>query len=151
MLKPHGILETSVYCDDLDAAERFYRTLLGLEEIRRQEGRHIFFRCGAGVLLLFNPAATREESSEIDGTPVPRHGARGPGHVAFSVAEGEIAGWKERLATLGIDVEAEIRWPAGGHSLYIRDPAGNSVELATPKLWGLADPSSWNDAGHRAG
>ena len=28
-----------------------------------------------------------------------------------------------------------------GTSLYVRDPAGNSVELITPGLWGL--PSGW--------
>lgn len=29
----------------------------------------------------------------------------------------------------------------GGKSIYFRDPAGNSVELVTPGIWGL--PSGW--------
>jgi hypothetical protein len=29
--------------------------------------------------------------------------------------------------------------PRGGTSLSVRDPAGNCVELASPRLWGLAD------------
>jgi hypothetical protein len=36
----------------------------------------------------------------------------------------------------GVEVEREIGWPDGSRSLYVRDPAGNSVELAPPSLWG---------------
>ena len=38
-------------------------------------------------------------------------------------------------------IEKEMEWPRGGRSLYFRDPAGNSVELITPGLWGLR--SGW--------
>jgi catechol 2,3-dioxygenase-like lactoylglutathione lyase family enzyme len=38
-----------------------------------------------------------------------------------------------------VRIEREIAWPGGGYSIYFRDPSGNSVELATPKLWGLAE------------
>jgi catechol 2,3-dioxygenase-like lactoylglutathione lyase family enzyme len=57
--------------------------------------------------------------------------------VAFAVAEAELPAWRERLGAAGVEVEAEIEWPRGGRSLYVRDPAGNSVELATPRIWGL--------------
>lgn len=53
-----GILETALYADDLDAAEAFYGGILGLETITRQANRHVFFRCGPGVLLIFNPKET---------------------------------------------------------------------------------------------
>ena len=53
-----GILETALYADDLDAAEAFYGGILGLEKITRQADRHVFFRCGPGVLLIFNPKET---------------------------------------------------------------------------------------------
>jgi catechol 2,3-dioxygenase-like lactoylglutathione lyase family enzyme len=36
----------------------------------------------------------------------------------------------------GIEIEADFRWPNGARSLYFRDPAGNSVELADPAIWG---------------
>jgi aminoglycoside/choline kinase family phosphotransferase len=42
------------------------------------------------------------------------------------------------LADNGVAVEAEIAWPRGGSSLYVRDPAGNSVELAPARIWGLS-------------
>ncbi len=141
-MKPLGVLETCLYARDLDAAERFYTAVLGLAVIARQPGRHVFFRCGRGVFLVFNPEQTEAESSLVGGVPVPRHGARGPGHMAFAIPEAEVEAWRARLAASGVAVEAEIRWPGGGHSLYLRDPAGNSVELATPRLWGLPEDRS---------
>ena len=46
--------------------------------------------------------------------------------------------WRRYFSTHGIDVEHVERWGEGKRSLYVRDPAGNSVELATPNLWGTA-------------
>jgi catechol 2,3-dioxygenase-like lactoylglutathione lyase family enzyme len=51
--------EAALYTNDLAAAERFYHEVLGLEIISRMEGRGISFRCGATVLLVFDPARTR--------------------------------------------------------------------------------------------
>ncbi len=124
------ILETSIYVNDLETAAAFYAHILGLQEIGREEGRHVFFRCGPGVLLLFNPQKTRES-----GDDVPSHGAEGPGHVAFAIPTDEVERWRQHLVAQGITIEREIVWPHGGHSLYFRDPAGNSLELATPALW----------------
>ncbi|HEX2092358.1 MAG TPA: VOC family protein [Longimicrobiaceae bacterium] len=134
-----GVLETCLYAADLEAAEAFYTTALGLKVLARAEGRHVFFRCGAGVLLVFNPERTASEQTYVRGSPVPMHGARGAGHVAFAIAEGELDGWRERLAELGVAVESEVEWPQGGRSIYLRDPAGNSVELAPPGIWGLEE------------
>lgn len=131
MTTPHGVLETCLYATDLDAAERFYRDAIGLQPFARAKGRHVFFRCGdRAVFLVFNPEAT-----ERAGGDVPTHGARGPGHVAFGVAEDELPAWRERLAEHGVPIEAEVEWPRGGRSLYVRDPAGNSVELAPGRIW----------------
>ncbi len=49
-----GILETALYADDLDAAEAFYGDVLGLARSVAAANRHVFFRCGPGVLLIFN-------------------------------------------------------------------------------------------------
>jgi catechol 2,3-dioxygenase-like lactoylglutathione lyase family enzyme len=138
-MKLRGVMETVVYARDLDAAEHFYAQVLGLELISREPGRHVFFRCGDGVYLIFNPLATSADSKLTAGTAVPRHGAHGPGHVAFRVHEAELFGWRDRLQAAGVAIEAEIAWPAGGRSIYFRDPAGNSIELATPSVWGFAE------------
>jgi hypothetical protein len=62
--------------------------------------------------------------------------------MAFAVPEAEFETWRSRLAAFGIPLEVEITWPNGGRSLYLRDPAGNAVELATPRLWGLSEEPS---------
>ncbi len=64
-----AIVETAIYVCDLDAAEKFYRDVLGLEVIGKEAGRHVFFRVGDGVLLAFNAEAT------LKGDMLPAHGA----------------------------------------------------------------------------
>jgi len=129
---PTFVLETSLYARDLAAAEDFYGPLLGLDVLFREEGRHVFFRCGPGTLLLFHPEATRT------GTTLPPHGTDGDGHVAFAVAPERLGAWRRHLHRHEIDVEHEEEWGNGRRSLYVRDPAGNSVELASADLWGTA-------------
>ena len=129
------LVETALYVDDLDRAEVFYRDILGLELLATEPGRHVFFRAGQGVLLIFNPESTEK------GGLLPAHGARGPGHAALGISADSFDHWRNRLQEHGVRVEKEATWPLGGRSLYFRDPAGNSVELITPGCWGL--PSGW--------
>jgi catechol 2,3-dioxygenase-like lactoylglutathione lyase family enzyme len=49
--------------------------------------------------------------------------------------------WRKHLHSHGVRIEKEVVWPRGGRSFYFRDPAGNSVELVTPGVWGL--PTGW--------
>lgn len=131
------MLEAALYVPNLAAAETFYRDVLGLDVIGGVEGRHVFFRCGRTVVLLFNPEAT-EVPPELDARlPVPPHGARGPGHLCFAADAEEIERWKLHLPEQGVAIEAEMTWPQGGRSIYFRDPAGNSLEFAEPAIWGL--------------
>lgn len=140
-LTPHGVLETALYVDDLEAAETFYSKLLGLPKHSAQAGRHVFFYCGSGMLLLFQVGATVHAvpGPVSGGGIIPAHGATGRGHVAFRIHESEMEGWRSRLRAADVPLESEIHWPQGGHSLYFRDPSGNSLELATPQLWGLPE------------
>ena len=131
-----AIVESAAYVDDLDAAEAFYRDVLGLAVLGKEPGRHVFFRVGdADVLLLFLAAAT------LQGDQLPAHGATGPGHFALGISTDDLPAWRTRLAAHRVAVEKEVHWPRGGRSLYFRDPAGNSVELLTPGVWGL--PAGW--------
>jgi catechol 2,3-dioxygenase-like lactoylglutathione lyase family enzyme len=136
-MTPSGILESALYVDDLDAAEAFYGGILGLTRITRAEGRHVFFRCGDGVLLLFIAAATELPPPPDAKLPVPPHGTHGPGHLCFRASGEEIETWKAHLTGNGIAVEADFEWPSGGRSIYFRDPAGNSLEFAESRIWGL--------------
>ena len=135
-MTPAAILESALYVDDLEAADAFYGEVLGLRLLRQQEGRHSFYRCGDGVLLLFNAEATRVPPPADARLPVPPHGTSGPGHLCFAASAEEIVAWRERLERRGIAIEADFEWPGGGRSIYVRDPSGNSIEFAEPKIWG---------------
>jgi len=137
-MRVRRVLETCLYATDLEATARFYVEVLGLEELGRQPGRHVFLRCGEGMLLLFDPQRSRADS-EVCGARVPGHAAVGPAHVAFAVPDPELDRWRARLEAYGVPIESEVRWPGGGRSLYLRDPAGHCVELASPRIWGLPD------------
>ncbi|MBA3448873.1 MAG: VOC family protein [Pseudaminobacter sp.] len=136
-MQPSAILESALYVSDLGAAETFYREVMGLEAIAGAEGRHVFFRCGAGVLLLFNAEATRQSPPPDGKLPVPPHGTAGEGHLCFAATADEIVWWKADLQARNIDIEADFEWPNGGRSIYFRDPSGNSLEFAEPRIWEL--------------
>lgn len=131
---PGGLLEAAIYVGDLDAAAAFYGDLLQLEPFQRVADRHIFYRLGPAVLLVFNPDKT-EQATRNPRLPVPCHGARGAGHVCFAMPRADIDALRARLTRAGVEPDAEFDWPNGAHSLYVRDPAGNSVEFAEPWLW----------------
>lgn len=121
--------ETVLYAADVPSAAAFYRDVLGLRLVDGPDELAAAFRLeDGGMLLLFDP-----ERSSKPARPVPSHGTRGGGHVAFSVPA--LDEWRARFAEHGVDVEQEKAWPQGGRSIYVRDPAGNSVELVEGELW----------------
>jgi catechol 2,3-dioxygenase-like lactoylglutathione lyase family enzyme len=63
-MKVDRVLETSLHAQNLDAAELFYTRVLGLEVYSRVEDRHVFFRCGSAMLLVFNPDKTEQEQND---------------------------------------------------------------------------------------
>ena len=50
----------------------------------------------------------------------------------------EIEAWRNSFEAAGVEIERDFSWPNGARSLYVRDPAGNSIEFAEPQLWGLS-------------
>ena len=115
---PDGLLEAALYARDLRAAETFYRDVLGLRVIESQSGRHVFFRSGETVLLVFNPEQTSGETVLIGGQAIPKHGTQGAGHVAFTIADRTLTTWRNYLRHTAVEIESEIDWPQGGHSIY---------------------------------
>ncbi|WP_415182802.1 VOC family protein [Phaeovulum sp.] len=130
-----ALLETAIYAKDIDAAEAFYRDVFGLTVVSKADDRLVFLRCGTQMLLVFNPAFSAHEDPAI---AIPRHGATGAGHFCFRAQDAtEVGQWRDHFRSLGIAVEHYHIWPNGAHSVYIRDPAGNSVEVGEVKLWDL--------------
>jgi catechol-2,3-dioxygenase len=126
-----AILETAIYGYDLESLENFYRKVLGLKFIASTPGRNVVLQCVNSALILFNADITSQTGGKF-----PAHGTKGEGHIAFAVKEEELKKWRSHLAENGIEIEKEVVWDEGGISLYFRDPAGNSVELAPPTIWG---------------
>ena len=135
-MTPDAILETVIYAEDLAAAEAFYRDVLGFAPQARVDGRHVFYRVGSQMLLIFDPRTT-SQPPRPGAMPVPPHGATGPGHVCFRASADEIDAWVARLRGSNIAIESDFRWPSGGGSISFRDPAGNCLEFAEARIWGL--------------
>jgi catechol 2,3-dioxygenase-like lactoylglutathione lyase family enzyme len=129
MMQPSKIFETVLYAEDLAAAERFYHEALGLEVIERSN-LVVVFRCGGGVLLIFDPGKSAAPDRDLSS-----HGTTGVGHIAFAAKPEDLDAWREQLRQAGVPIEREVDWDEGGRSIYFRDPAGNVVELAPPTIW----------------
>lgn len=127
-----SVHETVLYAADVRRAAAFYADVLGLRSVGGLEEQGAVFRLGAGdsVLLIFDP-----RHAATEGRGVPTHGAVGSGHIAFAVGKGELSQWRQRLEAAGVAIELEREWPRGGRSVYVRDPAGNSVELVEGAIW----------------
>ncbi|MCB9557622.1 MAG: VOC family protein [Deltaproteobacteria bacterium] len=124
-----GVLETSLYVRDLDGAAAFYGEVLGLRLIGEEPGRSLFYRIASGsLLLLFVAEATAQGGS------LPGHGASGPGHCCLRASQGCYRALRERLASAGVDIEHDAKWPAG-QSFFFRDPDGNLLEIAECDIW----------------
>ena len=135
-MKARHILETVLYADDLAAARRFYGDVLGIPVYQEVDGRLVFFRCASQMLLVFNPKLSASQSSEKGPPP---HGTVGAGHVCFRGTLEELEGWRRHFAKYNVAIERDMEWPDGGRSIYVRDPAGNSVEFAEGRIWDLPE------------
>jgi catechol 2,3-dioxygenase-like lactoylglutathione lyase family enzyme len=131
-----GVLETSLYVDDLARAARFYEDVLGLATLTSDARFRAYDVGGRSVLLLFQRGATLETVVMPGGT-IPPHDGHGPLHIALAIPAAELPAWEQQLAEHGIAIEGRTRWRRGGESIYFRDPDGHLLELATPGLWAI--------------
>ena len=132
-----GVLETCLYVDDMARAQRFYEDIIGLEPVLRED-RLTTYRVGASnVLILFLRGGTLEPVTMPSGT-IPAHDGAGPLHFCLSIPASDYEAWRDWLTGNDVPIVSEVDWPnAPGRSLYLHDPDGNVMELATPGLWGI--------------
>lgn len=129
-----GILETSLYVEDLEVSVSFYERVFAFPRLYSD---HRLCALNAGenqVLLLFLKGASAKGSQSAGGF-VPGSDADGHLHLAFAIAPETLEQWQRRLQDLNIEIESTVHWPAGGTSLYFRDPDKHVLELATPGIW----------------
>jgi catechol 2,3-dioxygenase-like lactoylglutathione lyase family enzyme len=132
----NGVLETALYVGDLERSIRFYKENFQLEVIAGDERFRALSVAGRQVLLLFRKGGTATPVATPGGA-IPPHDGDGHLHFALSISASQLKAWEEWLQEKGVQVESKVRWPAGGTSLYLRDPDGHLVELATPGLWSI--------------
>jgi catechol 2,3-dioxygenase-like lactoylglutathione lyase family enzyme len=129
-----GLLETALYVEDLARSTAFYTGPLQLAAMFTSP-RLVALDAGRqGVLLLFRKGASAEDVPTRGGV-VPGHHGDGRLHMAFAIAADDYEPWRRRLAEANVAIRSEVTWPAGGRSLYVDDPDGHVIELATPGLW----------------
>jgi len=133
-LRVSRVLETALYVDDVARSVRFYADVLALRLLGEAERVATFDAGSATILLLFRRGGSIAGVA-TDGGMIPPHDGAGPTHIAFAISVADLDAWRTRLGSLGVAIESEVSWPRGGRSLYLRDPDGHSVELATPGVW----------------
>src|SRR6266446_3390049 len=107
--RTEGILESSLYVDDVAGSARFYEKIFGFRVISDFEGRGCAMQAGnRQVLLLFKKGGSRTIQSPHDG--------EGELHLAFAIPAAELASWEAWLAENGIAVEEKRTWELGGRA-----------------------------------
>lgn len=130
----NGIVESCLYADDLSRSIRFYRDRLGLRLLQSDDRFCVFSVADRQVLLIFR-SGSRQEPVPTPGGLIPPHDAAGQLHFAFAISKEDLSAWEKHLNAQEIPIESKVTWPAGGQSIYFRDPNNHLVELATPGIW----------------
>jgi lactoylglutathione lyase len=114
-------LHTMVRVSDVDASLRFYRDLLGLEEVRRIENEK-----GRYTLIFLAPPGQPETPVELtyNWDPEAYTGGRNFGHLAYEVDD--IYAFCDKLMKAGVTIN---RPPRDGNMAFIRSPDNISIEL----------------------
>jgi glyoxylase I family protein len=130
-LRIQGLHHVTVICRDVERSVAFYRNLLGMSLVKQtvnaddRGARHLFFgdeegRPGTIVTCLEYPQLA--EGSV---------GAGSTHHFALAVAsEEELRGWRDYLRAQGVPC-TEVLDRTYFKSVYLRDPDGHILELAT--------------------
>jgi catechol 2,3-dioxygenase-like lactoylglutathione lyase family enzyme len=129
-----GVLETSLYVNDLARAAKFYEQVFGLKRMTGDERFCAYSVAGKHVLLLFLRGGTTE-TIQLAGGAIPPHDGSGNYHMAFSCSAEELPKWEAQLAANDVAIESRVNWERGGTSIYFRDPDENLLEIVTPGIW----------------
>jgi len=123
VFKVNGIRSWNINADSLDATVKFYRDLLGAPEGRTATINGVTVaHVDLGNLTL----------GIFDASEGPRPGV--PHHTLNIAWPGEMDDVVKQLESQGIKVDGtRVHREDSGYSIYLDDPAGNRIELATAK------------------
>ena len=124
-----GLGEVSIRVKDLDAMHKFYKEVVGLEVLRRDEG-FVFFKVAEGYgghtqnLALFDATLVfNTKSPQLSPDQTTLH------HIALNISLEDFESEKMRLEGLGLKVNATVHEWLHVRSLYFPDPEGNLLEF----------------------
>ena len=119
-----GLGEVSIQVRDLDAMQKFYEEVVGLEVLRRDDDeRFVFFKVADGYGGHSQNLALFEASNTLNPQESTLH------HIALNVAIEDFETEKMRLEGLGIKIDATVHEWLHVRSLYFYDPEGNHLEF----------------------
>ena len=119
-----GLGEVSIQVRDLDAMQKFYEEVVGLEVLRRNDDeRFVFFKVADGYGGHSQNLALFEASNTLNPQESTLH------HIALNVAIEDFETEKMRLEGLGIKIDATVHEWLHVRSLYFYDPEGNHLEF----------------------
>ncbi len=126
-----GLHHVTGICRDLEQTIAFYRDVLGLAVVHDgpsdddPQSRHVWFGAADGTpgrLVSF---------MEYPELPAGTTGVGSTHHFALLVGSAEeLEGWTEYLRERGVECTAVME-RSGFRSVYVRDPDGHLVEIAT--------------------
>jgi extradiol dioxygenase family protein len=119
--------------DDLEAARRFYGTILGCPEGRSAEHWIDFDLFGHQIVAHYKPAAAPRNTSALDSNPVDGHEVPVP-HFGVVLTQEQWKQLAERVRAAGVRfiIEPYTRFEGqvGEQStMFFLDPAGNALEF----------------------
>src|SRR6266567_7998736 len=101
--KTEGVLESSLYVNDVAGSARFYEKIFGFKVISDFGERGCAMQAGnRQVLLLFKKGGSRSIQ--------PPHDGEGELHLTFAIPASELAEWEVWLAENGIALEEKRTW-----------------------------------------
>ena len=119
-----GLGEVSIQVRDLDAMQKFYEEVVGLEVLRRDDDeRFVFFKVAEGYGGHSQNLALFEASNTLNPQESTLH------HIALNVALEDFESERMRLEGLGLKVNATVHEWLHVRSLYFYDPEGNHLEF----------------------
>jgi len=117
-----GLGEVSIQVRDLDAMQKFYEEVVGLEVLRRDES-FVFFKVAEGYGGHTQNLALFEASNTLNPQESTLH------HIALNIALEDFETEKMRLDGLGLKIHATVHEWLHVRSLYFYDPEGNHLEF----------------------
>ena len=139
-LRIAGIHHITLICKSLERSTAFYRNLLGMSMVKQtvneddQGARHLFFGDEHGTP---GTLITCLEYPQLEPGSV---GTGSTHHFALTVeSEEELEGWRGYLTAQGVSC-TDVMDRTFFKSVYLRDPDGHIVELATARPGITPDP-----------